>query len=626
MCNTQMNNICILLSSFTVSILSVVSMCLLFGTISGARHDDLKTATLEHFTGLGTCISTPLIADISNSATLKADWNCHRAGDDQLRQLSNLLSAATHSIYYAQKALNITQVAPAVNVLLAAATGRTLGAIGALEAKDVLMTLKGVSVPSSCDDIYQRNTMGVPAFPEAVVPVITCSDMPVESNQNVWSDQLQVLHAHCVRQFSFGASGPASGSLWIPVYGVKAGPTYNPTGNSIDTLSLSSDTNARLFIGQRFGATAWAYSVLILALGFCFLDGMLILISDGTESGRMPSDRRTETALIATKAAKRDRRWAILLALLIASVTALIYFLWVPFRMGRQLGRPRCDSPNGWESDVGTTRVEIFSVCCLVLALALPFMRSFCKRELYKTLTKVEKPLEAAEQRMDGSVVETPNDTNQSGWIRRFVLRNATGTGVRVSIAGIGVVLLATAFAISGSVLGSAWSDAVIDDDMSDRSVVYLSGYIWRTTLDSLYTMMFVGMIIAAIQGRWLVVGYGICSNVCVPVLTWALLTVIPVVGVVTFIGMESFTDESPNCKLLKGGFAARSCTVKWVLLVIGATFVLIPLTWSVYLGISDLCVRAAKSDIEANVPRERIKPKPTITSSIPSFTCLSTL
>lgn len=590
-----MANVGLLLSDLTLSIMSFIAICLLFVNFADVRRDDFMTATLSNFSGLGTCTSTPTPGDISSADVLNAHWNCEGAGGDKHRELSNLLAAATHSIYYAHRTTNLTAHTPALNVILAAAVGRTHGAVGAPQSRGILEALQGVVVPASCDAIYNSTTPGMPPLP--VVPAVTCSDMPIESSEDVWSDKLQTLYTHCVHQFSFGASGPAPGSFWVPVYGEKAGPTYAPTWHSVDAQSYSSATNARLFLGQRFGAAAWAYSVLMLSLGFCFLDGVLILISDGTREARDPPDWRTKRRLDATINSKRDRRWVLLLTLFIVSIVSLLYFLWVPFRMGRRLGRPLCEAgaaSSGWKPDTGSAGVEIYCIVCLGVGIVLPWVRDCCNRDKGASKVKSDDKTSAVVQR-GGSMVDARPRAEKP--YKTTVFQLATYTAVRTSMASLGGILLASAFAISGSVFGSAWRDAVVESQSSEQDIVFLADYAWTTAMDSLYAMLSVGMIMAVILARWLMLGWGICSEVCVPVLVWIGAGVLAAAFMFLAIGTEAFTEESPSCEIFDGGFAERSCLLKWVCLVTGASITLLALLWAMQLAVADLCLRGGRSD-----------------------------
>lgn len=604
-----MTQIGLLLSDVTVSVTSVIAICLLFINFSDVRRADFMTATLSNFSDLGTCTSAPTLEDISNADTLDSDWNCEGAGADKHRELSNLLAAATHSIYYAHLTTNLTAHTPALNVVLAAAVGRTHGAVTAQESRKILHALNGVVVPAACDAIYNYTTLGTPPLP--VVPAVTCSDMPTESREDVWSDKRGTLYAHCVEQFSFGASGPAPGSFWVPVYGEKAGPAYAPTWNAVDASSYSSATNARLFLGQRFGSAAWAYSVLMLSLGFCFVDAVLILISDGTIEGRNPPSWVTKTRLDATINSKRDRRWVLLLTASIASIAALLYFLWVPFGMGRRLGRPLCETgaiSTGWKPDTDSTGVEIYCIVSLGVGLVLPWFRDCWKRRKRgSTITPEGERPSVYEDPRTGRARETKTVPTEK---RRAVFELATYTANRTSIAIFGSILVGVAFAVSGSVFGSAWRDAVVDASRHDyqptgRSIVFLADYAWATALDSLYAMVSVGMIIAVILGRWLMLGWGVCSNVCIPVLAWVSAGVIAATFMVLSIGMEAFTEESPSCEIFDGdgGFAEHSCAVKWGFLATGATLVLVALVWSIQLAIADFFHRMGSSDRYGVVP-----------------------
>ena len=601
----MVSKIAVVVAAAFVSVGSLVLAVLLFETFADERRNDLKAATVEDIAALGTCIEAPSPDAISQTAALKDDWKCAGNVKEQ-DKLSNLLAASTHAIYHAAASSTDPSLIQVANVVLAAAIGVTNGAVTAAGAKAALEAVGEATMLATCDDVYP----GVAAGPDpaAVRPVITCAEtMPPEVDTNVWSSSLAVLYAHCVRQFAFGESGPADGSFGTPVYGEEAGWAYSPFPLLGNFSGQTSSTKAKIYLGTRFGACCWSYSLLMLGLGFCVMDGVMVVISDGTSDDRWETtwrDRGRAYVLMmsATATAKRDRRWQLLLIIVIVAAFFLAYFLWVPYGMGYRLGSPICEtdedaddrfrivagSRGGWKSDWGSTVVELLCLLWMVLCLILlPIARY------------------AGDAAFDRKSARDANDPPRPG-LRAFVDAQSLRTASNFFIASFGTVLLVLAFAITGSVFGYAWAKATMGLDVAWTAEL-TAGYVYSHGLDALLVMVACGMALAAIQGRWTITGYGTCTAICIPTLVWILFAFLPVALVVVAVGSEAFVDRKSNtkeCEIFDGGFDRASCTVKWIFLIVGAILVVFVL---VVMAASFLLKRlsANRSSATGSVPEQ---------------------
>jgi len=565
-----------LAAAVVVSVVSLLLIVILFETFTDERRNDLKAATVADIAALGTCVSSVHEDAISQTAALEDGWLC--AGRDSERKaLANLLAANTHAFYYALDFY--PDLAPVTNVVLPAALGVTNGALNATTARRGLETLALVGVPATCDEIYPSRHGYT--FSQAVLPEITCgATAPQDNAWNVDEDE-EILYSHCVRQFAFGESGPAAGSFGAPVVGNEAGPIFTLFPLPSNFTGQTASTKARVYLGVRFGSAAWAYSLLMLGLGFCLVDGIMILISDGSQDDREAALPDGSTAWIwmmsATKAAKRNRRWIILLLIIIIAAIFLALFLWIPFGMGGRLGSPVCEAAagrrmsedfrlvagakGGWKSDWNPTFVEILCLGWLIVCLALlPLSR-----------------------RVSGFFAGKASGGEDSGgaWLYAYVDRASLNTGRNFAIASAGTICLVLAFAITSTVFGYAWVKATMGKDVN-WSAEATSGLVYNHALDSLFIMTACGMVLAAIQGRWTITGYGSCSGICIPILGWGLMAFLPVILILSVIGLEIFVDREANtgeCEIFDGGFDGSSCFVKWILLVVGALLILFVLT-----------------------------------------------
>lgn len=327
----------VLAAALFVCVGSLLLIALLLQTFVDERRGDLKAATVLDMASLGTCIEAPSPDAVTQTAALRDGWACQ--GDVSAKEsLSNLLSSATHAIYHAVQTSSDPSLARVANVVLAAAIGTPHGSVNASSAKAALRAIEAVTMPASCDDVYAGAQLG--PYPAVVRPDVTCGNMPAETSTNIWSASVAVLYAHCVRQFTFGESGPAAGSFGTPVYGEQAGWQGLPPFPMLSNFSgQPSSTKTKVYLGARFGACCWSYSLLMLGLGFCFTDGVMVILSDGSEatrakSTRIASGRAAAIMMSATKVAKRNRRWLLLMTMTIVAGIFVGLFLWRPFGMG----------------------------------------------------------------------------------------------------------------------------------------------------------------------------------------------------------------------------------------------------------------------------------------------------
>lgn len=582
-----------LIAAVVVTVVSLLAIVLLFETLADERRSDLRSATVEDIASLGTCIETVSPDAIGQTEALKTDWLCDGASTDKER-LQDLLAASTHSIYFALQSSTDAALVTLGNVVLPAALGITHGAVDAATAKAGLEALEPVTMPASCDDVYAGATAG--AVPSPVRPEITCTTPPAETANNVWSGSVNVLYAHCLQQFAFGSSGPAMGSFGIPVFGEEAGPNYWPLGKPSNYTGQTASTKARLNLAYRFGMASWSYSVLMLALGFCFLDGIMVLVADGTETSRHTATAyansnpgRIRRMMLATTDAVRERRWVLLLLMWIVAVVFLSVFLWAPFGFGYRMGRPICEtnedaddmfrvvagSRGGWKSDWTATANELMCAIWVFICLFL--------LPLARTTNGISNSGAGSSYAQDMGGVKPGTS------VFAYRMLDSASTAQFVYIVSIGTVLMVSAFAIVGTVFGFAWIAATTQTDggfsanvVADPSLYpglagYLSGLVWTTARDAMFVMIACGMAIAAVQGRWLIVSFGGCSAICVPTMVWILMALLPIGLIFVTIGLEVFTDEYENskeCEVFDGGFNKASCVVKWIFLIIGGILI----------------------------------------------------
>ena len=234
-----------------------------------------------------------------------------------------------------------------------------------------------------------------------------------------------------------------------------------------------------------------------------------------------------------------------------------------------RLGSPECEtnsdtddsfrvvagSRGGWKSDWGATVVEVACLLWLVVCMGILPVARWAARAAF---------------------TDPSRTTVANTGIRAFVDNQSLRTSSNFFVASIGTVLLALAFATSGSVFGYAWLKATMQEEVGWTASV-TSGYVYTHGLDSLFVMVACGMALAAIQNRWTITAYGTCDSVCVPTLVWILMAFLPVGLVLTVVGLETFVDKhetTSECEIFDGGFDRASCFLKWVLLLAGSALI----------------------------------------------------
>ena len=136
-------------------------------------------------------------------------------------------------------------------------------------------------------------------------------------------DQKKYMYAHCLAQFQFASVGTQAweGTYGIPLPGIEPGPFFYPYPQADGFNGTSSyNMRARMYLGQRFGLSVWAYVPMFLAT--CFLLGDCIVfffeaLTPITLGGHYAfasntlNNVRDSLVIMATTRASRRKRLAI---------------------------------------------------------------------------------------------------------------------------------------------------------------------------------------------------------------------------------------------------------------------------------------------------------------------------
>ena len=172
-----------------------------------------------------------------------------------------------------------------------------------------------------------------------------------------------VLYAHCLAQFRYATSGttmPFKGSFGIPLVGEYPGPNkdfaYDKVdGSDVNHLGENYTMSARLYQGQRFGYSTWAYVPMILASAFLCADAVVFFLAEAAlpfvimDSMNYQTDyliqMRNSLVMEATKVAARVARLTFGIILVLSSIAFYVAFCFVPFGTPweSRMPRPFCE-------------------------------------------------------------------------------------------------------------------------------------------------------------------------------------------------------------------------------------------------------------------------------------------
>ena len=470
----------VIVAGVTTTAISSIAVALLFVAFIDYRREDFSVATsTDDLLALGTCIEAPSHDVIDKQEWTDDDWKCRKG---EQKKLAVMLAASVHTLYHTMHTTDAPSSAlvHTTNAVLSATMGTTTGySVNASLAEAALREISNAKLPTECSAIYPGVTAGVVPSPKPTVIACYPEFALVGPDVNVSETHKASLLAHCVIQFSFGTSGPVDGSGLLPVFGDAPGPAYWPWGKPANFSAATPSTKARVYLGIRFQWSVFAYMILMLTLAFCAVDGLVLLVaegtiepradeirgnSDGSTEGKQEARRRL-LLMAATFFTKRARRWAVLSVLIMFTGVVLLVYVWIPWDFGHRLGRPECEinadddqmfrmvpgTRGGWRSDWDATIIEIMCFAWTIIALFLIPIARRVAPVLDQCRTR---------QKMEDSRRRSTPEAN-------FVSKKSLTTGTQQLWAITGTVVLFTAYTISGSTFTSAWTDAVMGQPVS---------------------------------------------------------------------------------------------------------------------------------------------------------------
>ena len=367
-----------------------------------------------------------------------------------------------------------------------------------------------------------------------------------EAEDTVLTDEAKkYMYAHCVAQFQFASVGTSAweGTYGIPLPGIEPGPfaRWYPNPDGFNGTS-SYNMRARMYLGQRFGFSVWAYVPMFLALCFLLGDAIVFFLAEAlmpfvlAEQYAFASNNldniRDSLVIAATTRSSRRRRLAI--GYLAVIVAILFYALFIALPWGffyTSLPRPICEKTDnsadpsitalgttpdhgtpqifwkgtkgGWKADWDATWYDLAALSVMLFVLILlPLTTSSFTRNLNKGVN---------------------NDTGGRTTVAQIAAAAKYVTNERqyrrlqtifFPIMALGILITIVGQSISGARFGMAWAEGVVAQEVDhDGNLIFdevkLSEQVYDQTVATLALVVAMGLVFAVVMQRHLVNGVG---------------------------------------------------------------------------------------------------------------------
>ena len=428
------------------------------------------------------------------------------------------------------------------------------------------------------------------------------------------ADMKKYMYAHCVAQFQFASVSTVawSGTYGIPLPGIEPGPFWYPYPQADGFNSTSSyNTRTRMYLGQRFGLSIWAYVPMFLAT--CFLLGdcvvffftealMPITLADQYAfASNSLNNVRDSLVIMATTRASRRKRLALGFAAVLSSILFYSIFIAAPWGFFyTSLPRPICEKsvdandPNhvglgtapdhgvpqigwkgtrgGWKSDYDATWYDLAALFVQLLVLALlPLTTTAMFRNLNKSIN------DSSGGRTTVANVQQAATFVHNDAAYRFMQK------VLVLPMIIGILVAIVGQSISGARFGMAWAEGVVAQEVDAMGAplfdeVKLSEQVYDQTIATLAIVTVCGLVFAVAIQRHLINGVGCFSAGLF--FGWVVLVIVFALPIMIYAASRSIFTESAaseDCATFPRSsheFENDLCVARfWTLLVGGGLF-----------------------------------------------------
>lgn len=552
-------------------------------------------------------------------------------------------------------------------------SGRTPDGVNFTQAYLALHYVSEQSVPTDCDRIYQgqtaltieRNFFGQKDYIENIRKermespvkirddwplrdiVVDCNDYPEPTpgtfpikltdvsgeSAALRPHQVSLLHAHCYAQFLFASVGTVSnaGTFTVPLPGIKAGPGVLPYPQADGFNTSSTYTmKARMYLGQRFGLSLFAYVPMALTTCYLLADSVVFFLAEIAMPEVLADMQkfipvrltyiRDSLVMAATSKTSRRKRLSVAILAVLASIILYSIFIGTPWGVFyTNMPRPICEegtpdhasfsfgiwkgTNGGWKSDWDATWYDLAALFTQVFVIALlPITTTKLVRDVDNTISGDNVP----DGRLTGKQVADVTELVHNKQEYRQLMN------VAFPIMQLGIVILVGGQAISGARFGMAWAEGVVAQEVDEFGVlifdaIELSEIVYEQTVATFAIVIACGLVLGAVIQRHLFGGVGCLSGLAF--FAWLALVVIFALPLVVYSSIRSiFHHDAANndCATFPRSsheFENDLCTSRyWTFLIGGGIFVL-GILFITVLGLKNALPALMATRKQADVP-----------------------
>lgn len=436
-------------------------------------------------------------------------------------------------------------------------------------------------------------------------------DMVIGEQQKLY------LYAHCLAQFRYASVGtpvPDGGAFGMPTPGFKAGPMegeyfYDKVDGFDDLIDPWTGENytarVRIYQGQRFGFSVWAYVPMILASTYLCADAVVffvaealypIVIAENVEytDNDLTMVRNSLVQLATRRVARRARLQIGIFMLVVSVVSWVVFSIWPWGLYENRMPRPICDDDDdfigtnaehvgeivtmlfhdtkgGWKKDWDAVYYEIVTIIFQVIVLLLLPITTLgfcipCNRGVQ---------VGTADYRIK-------TGTRDSKGLVRISAAYKITRAVFFLLLLAGAVIMLAGQSVSGARFGMAWAEGVIEQNRNDDGTpvfneVKLAEMVYNQTVATLVLTIALGFLVGAVLQRHLINGLGFCSTMFFFV--WVLLVIFFVLPLLIYASERSIFNEgeaNKDCKVFPDGydFSQGACQARFWTFIVGGALV----------------------------------------------------
>jgi hypothetical protein len=423
------------------------------------------------------------------------------------------------------------------------------------------------------------------------------------------------LYAHCIAQFQYASVGTVTweGTYGIPLPGIEPGPFFSPYPQADGFNSTSSyNMRTRMYLGQRFGWSVWAYVPMFLATCFLLADAVVFFIAEAVMPLTLADTKkysvsalnqaRDSLVIAATTRSSRKKRLALGFFAVFSSCVFYVVFIAGPWGFWyTNLPRPKCEksvendpsslntgiapehgvpqvgwkgTKGGWKSDYDATWYDIAAIVSqLFVLLLLPLTTTEACRKWNSSLSGGgdERAVKAA---ISDQAQIVSNTAKYRMHQRVFVV-----------VMGVAVLGILVGQAISGARFGMAWAEGVVQQEWDADGTgwlfdeVALAEAVYDQTVATLALTVACGLVFATALQRHLINGVGCYSAALF--FAWVALVCVFALPLTIYAAQRSIFNEKAASKdcvhfpRTSHEFENDLCVSRfWTLLIGGIIFV----------------------------------------------------